>query len=310
MGRMRRGFKILLAVLIVVGSGYLVARFWRAGRVVKVVWAGQSAQCTLGQSLKSYFSEEIRLSPPIRKTPRLVREEPDGCQLWEIAFARVWVPRGGGKWLGSAGGSRYGRLDLFGEALIHPGDVVLDCGAYMGDSAWEAMELGAKLVISIEPSPRNLACLRRNLEKEIAGGRVIVVDKGVWDREDFLVLEEHEDPTADYIFEAYNPAGKAEGKKVPLTTIDKLVEELKLERVDYIKMDIEGSEQRAIIGAKNTIAKFKPRLAIAAYHLPNDWEKIPELVRSAWPGYKLECERCLLTADGQRIRPHMFYFHQ
>jgi hypothetical protein len=94
---------------------------------------------------------------------------------------------------------------------------------------------------------------------------------------------------------------------VPLTTIDHLVEELKLDRVDFIKMDIEGSEYRALEGARNTIARFHPRLAIAAYHLPTDNQSIPQLVQSIWPGYRMECGRCLM--ENWAIRPELYYFH-
>jgi hypothetical protein len=109
----------------------------------------------------------------------------------------------------------------------------------------------------------------------------------------------------DYIADVHRATPRDESVQVPLTTIDQLVNDLSLERVDFIKMDIEGSEQRAILGAKNTIARFKPRLAIAANHL--DPERIPALVREIWPEYQVEPSRCILKGWG--IWPEMFYFH-
>ena len=44
----------------------------------------------------------------------------------------------------------------------------------------------------------------------------------------------------------------ATGEKLPLTTIDKLVAELNLPRVDFIKMDIEGAEVKALHGGRKT----------------------------------------------------------
>lgn len=74
--------------------------------------------------------------------------------------------------------------------------MVLDCGAHIGLYAKDALESGAKLVVAIEPAPKNLECLRRNLSREIADGRVIVSPKGVWDKEDVLVLNEDPENSA------------------------------------------------------------------------------------------------------------------
>ena len=68
---------------------------------------------------------------------------------------------------------------------------------------------------------------------------------------------------------------------LPVTTIDSLVEELRLGRVDFIKMDIEGAEQRALVGARTTLTTWRPRLAIAVENLPEDQYRVPELVREA-----------------------------
>jgi hypothetical protein len=96
--------------------------------------------------------------------------------------------------------------------------------------------------------------------------------------------------------------------QVPLTTIDKLVAELKLERVDTIKMDIEGAETNALTGARATLGKYHPRMSIASYHLPTDAQRIPEIVKQAWPEVKTECGPCAETEDGH-VRPDVLYFH-
>jgi hypothetical protein len=101
--------------------------------------------------------------------------------------------------------------------------------------------------------------------------------------------------------------GAVETKQLPLTTIDKLVAELKLERVDYIKMDIEGAEQRALQGARETLAKYRPRLSLSAYHVPSDPEKLPLLVRQGWTGYQMECGPC--AEANARVRPDVLYFY-
>jgi len=58
------------------------------------------------------------------------------------------------------------------------------------------------------------------------------------------------------------------------------------EKVTYIKMDIEGSETKALLGAKRIIQEHKPRLAICIYHNPADYFKIPLLIKQFVPEYK------------------------
>jgi hypothetical protein len=94
--------------------------------------------------------------------------------------------------------------------------------------------------------------------------------------------------------------------QVPLTTIDKQVAELGLARVDFIKMDIEGAESNALAGARDTISRFKPRMAITAEHKPGDEIDIPRAVRAIRTDYQMECGPCLET--GNRIRADILKF--
>ena len=151
---------------------------------------------------------------------RLVRAEGD-LQLWAIPQGEFWVDRRGSTSVARMGlPTRYGHFE--GNRVFRPGDIVLDCGAYIGDTALEALRLGASLVVAIEPSPPIVECLRRNLKNEIKAGRVIVYDKGVWERDEVLRFQEGEISAADHM----EPAGT---RSIPVTTIDRIVEGIGIE---------------------------------------------------------------------------------
>lgn len=75
--------------------------------------------------------------------------------------------------------------------------------------------------------------------------------------------------------------------KVPLDTIDNFVKSNQIQRVDFIKMDIEGAEMMALSGAIDTIRTHKPKLAISLYHKSLDFIEITSFIKALVPEYKL-----------------------
>ena len=61
-----------------------------------------------------------------------------------------------------------------------------------------------------------------------------------------------------------------------------------LERVDFIKADIEGAERLMLKGAQETLRRFAPKLSICTYHLPDDKEVLEALIKQANPHYVIE----------------------
>lgn len=80
------------------------------------------------------------------------------------------------------------------------------------------------------------------------------------------------------------PGHDESGTEVRTITIDDFVQRFFLPRVDFIKMDIEGAESRALTGVADTIRHCRPRLAISAYRSLDDLvelaSKISEIERS------------------------------
>lgn len=74
------------------------------------------------------------------------------------------------------------------------------------------------------------------------------------------------------------------GIVVPVAGIDEVLDG---SRVSYIKMNIEGAEIDALDGARASIGRWRPKLAISAYHRPSHLREVPLLIREIEPGYRL-----------------------
>jgi FkbM family methyltransferase len=146
------------------------------------------------------------------------------------------------------------------------GDVVVDAGARVGTFAAKiSAAVGDEgRIIAVEPEPQNYACLLKN----IAANRlhnVIPIRKMLWSRMEQLdlCLSRYFAAHSAYCDEFYNPTGDT--IRVEADTLDNILEALGVHAVDFIKMDIEGSEIEALKGMEAILAS-SVQMAIAAYH--------------------------------------------
>jgi FkbM family methyltransferase len=220
---------------------------------------------------------------------RSTRIDPDFA-CWDTPLGTLWTPPGADTgYVGLL--SAEVAVDVYGPRGwgVRPGDTVVDCGANIGVFVRHALARRAHRVVAVEPGTLNAACLGRNLGDAIAAGQVIVAVRAVWDRDEELFLEivAEANPGSNRIAEG---GGAGRGTCVQATTLDRLVAETGLDRVDFIKMDVEGAERRALAGAVETLRRFRPRLAIAVEHTPDPAENARQV-------------GAFLRALGYRIRP-------
>lgn len=162
------------------------------------------------------------------------------------------------------------------------GEVVLDCGACIGDfSALFAAMVGCQgEVHAFDPIPlHNRYCkLQAQLNPQISPVMHFnVLAVGARTR-----LAVHPVVDCDQI----DPGHRVDEDSFDCTSLDDYAEK-HLHHVDFIKMDIEGAEMDAITGASDIIKKFKPRLAISAYHKLADLWEIPQKLKALNPNYEL-----------------------
>ena len=307
-GKKSRVLDVVSVALLCVALSFAAYIFVPEVGLAFIVVAGKSPVCTWNDALGAEATGlKFRLSfENFSANSRVVDKDPAGIWLWDTPRGKYWVPAGEDQSLPRLLAEQ--EMEIYGKAGngVRPGDIVLDCGAHVGSFTREALAAGAKLVVAVEPAPMTLVALKRNHAKDIAQGRVVVYEKGVWDRESTLPFQVgSEDANVGRVF----PEARVGGNviEIPLTTIDKVVEELELPRVDFIKMDIEGSERKALAGAAQTLAKYKPRMSIASYHLEDDQFKIPELVQAANSDYEFVCGPC--GKQDEWIMPLTLFFH-
>ena len=82
------------------------------------------------------------------------------------------------------------------------------------------------------------------------------------------------------------PTSTESAVEVQTQTIDDFVSEQSIKKIDFIKMDIEGSEPNALKGAEGTIRKHRPKLAIAIYHDLRHFASIPNWIDGLGLGYR------------------------
>jgi FkbM family methyltransferase len=151
--------------------------------------------------------------------------------------------------------------------LIPPDAVVLDVGAHAG----QYTKLFAKLaprgrIYAVEPQSYARRILRVALALNRLGNVTILpLALGAKPGRARLTIPVKGSGSYGFGLAHLGPAtraGEAETEEVAVDTIDDLARRLKLERLDFIKADIEGFEQAMIEGARKTLARLKPALLI------------------------------------------------
>jgi FkbM family methyltransferase len=167
--------------------------------------------------------------------------------------------------------------------------IVIDVGANHGLFSLLAASLSSKgRIYAFEPVTEAFSHLQKNVEDilsittiQAALGNVNGNNKVFFDRNNLAnstlmntgIYRDHKE-----IFNGF--------EEIKVYKLDSFVKHNEISKISFIKIDAEGSELEILKGAKECIKKFKPVIAISAYHQKNDKKDIVELVLSIDSTYK------------------------
>lgn len=220
--------------------------------IVWLIFKKKKAQSIRNSFLKIGSPIVVSLPPPFRSKLILPPEilAYDGIHLYDGIYLK----------------------DEYHQEILRKGMNVVDIGAHIGVYTILAAEKVGKngKVIAIEPEPKNYEQLVKNIKLNNFKN---VIPKNI-------ALSNHENVEKLYLdfYTTSHSLIKKENNpymKVRVTTLDNLLEEIGLDKVDFLKIDTEGVELKILKGAEKTLKKNpKIKMAIAGYHYPKEKEEI------------------------------------
>jgi FkbM family methyltransferase len=160
-------------------------------------------------------------------------------------------------------------------------EVFVDGGLYIGDTTEEfirRVDSKYKRIVGFDIDENNLKSARVNLAKY---ENIEICEKGLWSEETSLHAE----------LGILAGSNINEGAKdiVSLTTLKDYFS-YSSEMPTYIKLDVEGSEKQALLGARDILTNYSPKLAICVYHYPEEVFEVTKLLHKINPNYRFFLE--------------------
>jgi FkbM family methyltransferase len=174
------------------------------------------------------------------------------------------------------------RFDRGGVRIkAETGDHVIDGGGCFGDTALAfASDVGTGgRVYTFDPILKHCEIMREAFQMNPRlASRIALFDVG-------LANTDRERDVTRPSSQSIDPGARIE-EGLPTRTIDGLVASKDVERIDFLKMDIEGSELGALQGGEKSLRRWHPKLAISLYHRPEDLFSIPLWLSQLDCGYR------------------------
>lgn len=153
-------------------------------------------------------------------------------------------------------------------------ETFVDLGAYDGDTISEfisSVDGKYNKIFAFEADEKNFKKLEKNTEEL---ENISLFNLAAWDKKETLLFEKKKGRNSKLSHKG--------NVSVNADSVDNIIGE----KITLLKMDIEGSEERAVEGAKETVKKYRPKLYICAYHRNSDMFLLPLKINSICPDYR------------------------
>lgn len=173
-------------------------------------------------------------------------------------------------------------------------EVFVDCGGYIGDTTEDFIHhyKEYKHIYVYEPLKENALLCEKNLEKYAS---INIQNCGVGERSTSMCMS-GSGASGSFMGNASGEESK-ESDEIKIVSLD---EDIK-EPVTFIKMDVEGFEIPALLGAKNHIRNEQPKLAICTYHIISDMWEIPQLILAMNSNYTFYIRHYMKTQNWETV---------
>jgi FkbM family methyltransferase len=187
---------------------------------------------------------------------------------------------------------------------FHSNETFVDCGSYTGDTILKFCDIVKKYkeIWGFELDKDNFDQMVSNLKN--IDGSIHLHNCGVWNENcvlDYGHGSSTNEPSSGISLYKTEPSAN---NLIQQAQVKRLDDVLKSRNVTYIKMDVEGAEMNALLGAEHIIRTQRPRLSVCVYHKVSDFWQIPLLLNKFNHEYKFvlrhysktSCEETVLYA--------------
>jgi len=154
-------------------------------------------------------------------------------------------------------GYEYEKLETELISKLKP-KVFIDVGAHIGYYTMLVHKLGAEKIIAIEPDPRVFRILNRSIEANKLDN-IITINRAAYDKSN-VKLELHLSTKSGLssIFSSHLTKTRCGTITIKTITLDEVYRSLNLDKIDVVKIDVEGAESYVLSGANEIINAFRP----------------------------------------------------